>query len=120
MIYELTLTGNMVDMSHSPTPNGYHRASPCSSPGVMAPKGMARQSPPIHGRPPPNLPGPPRLMVPDGRNNMINSEVLDITWFLKLFAHLTNNNWVQNFVRGVSGACHHPLNNERQWSVTAQ
>ncbi|XP_053406164.1 myocyte-specific enhancer factor 2A-like isoform X2 [Mercenaria mercenaria] len=68
-------TGNMVDMSHSPTPNGYHRASPCSSPGVMATKGMARQSPPIHGRPPTSHPGPPRLMVPDGRNNMINSEM---------------------------------------------
>lgn len=68
-------TGNMVDMSHSPTPNGYHRASPCSSPGVMVNKGMGRQSPSIHGRAPPGHPGPPRLMVPDGRNNMINSEM---------------------------------------------
>lgn len=65
-------TGNMVDMSHSPTPNGYHRASPCSSPGVMVNKGMSRQSPPIQHRNPGNHLGPPRLMVPDSRNNMLN------------------------------------------------
>ena len=66
----------MVDISHSPTPNGYHRASPCSSPGMMVNKGMARQSPPIHNRQPGNLPGPPRIMVQDNRNNMMNSEVM--------------------------------------------
>ena len=64
--------GNMVDISHSPTPNGYHRASPCSSPGIMVNKGMARQSPPLHNRQPGNHPGPPRIMVPDTRNNMMN------------------------------------------------
>ena len=72
----LYISGNMVDISHSPTPNGYHRASPCSSPGMMVNKGMARQSPPIHSRQPGNHPGPPRIMVPDNRNNMMNSEVI--------------------------------------------
>ncbi|WAQ98365.1 hypothetical protein MAR_022738, partial [Mya arenaria] len=28
-------TGHMVEMSQSPTPNGYHRVSPCSSPGMI-------------------------------------------------------------------------------------
>ena len=65
----------MVDISHSPTPNGYHRASPCSSPGMMVNKGMTRQSPPIHNRQQGNHPGPPRIMVPDTRNNMMNAEV---------------------------------------------
>ncbi|XP_052793393.1 myocyte-specific enhancer factor 2C-like isoform X2 [Mya arenaria] len=65
-------TGHMVEMSQSPTPNGYHRVSPCSSPG-MIPGG---KSPPLHNRaPPPGHPGPPRLMVPDARNNMMNSEM---------------------------------------------
>lgn len=68
-------TGNMVDISHSPTPNGYHRASPCSSPGMMVNKGMTRQSPPIHNRQQGNHPGPPRIMVPDTRNNMMNAEM---------------------------------------------
>ncbi|XP_052277490.1 myocyte-specific enhancer factor 2C-like isoform X3 [Dreissena polymorpha] len=68
-------TGHMIDMSNSPTPNGYHRASPCSSPGVMVGKGLSRQSPPIHNRVPQGHPGPPRLMVPDARNNMMNSEM---------------------------------------------
>lgn len=92
----------MVDMSHSPTPNGYHRASPCSSPGVMATKGMARQSPPIHGRPPPSHPGPPRLMVPDGRSNMINSEVHNSISKIECSCYNLVRYWIYNLFTNIT------------------
>ncbi|KAK3097322.1 hypothetical protein FSP39_008615 [Pinctada imbricata] len=46
-------TGGMVDMSGSvsPAPNGYHRGSPCPSPGAMVNRQQSRQSPPSRGPP---------------------------------------------------------------------
>ncbi|XP_050403682.1 myocyte-specific enhancer factor 2A [Patella vulgata] len=65
-------TGGMVDMSHSPTPNGYHhRVSPCSSPGIMAHKGLNKPSPaptPPSMRPSPNPNQNIRVMIPNNNN----------------------------------------------------